>query len=111
MSRPKKIEVGEEAARVPLSLPDPVFMLSLYNEDIRGGTKKLHNWQIDLQLRFAAQRQEQEIIRIALCSAWLAMSKPYSRSIITSASGAQLDRQTGMAITHIAEQVNRLHGP
>lgn len=125
MSRPRaSIEIGDEIK--PLDLPDPVFMLSLYNADIREGRVRLHDWQIDLQLRYAAERHGDEIIRIALCAnngsgksqfgiapaaMWLAMSQPYGRVVITSASGGQIDRQTGSAINHIAEQVNKLHGP
>lgn len=117
-------EVVSEIA--PLDLPDPVFMLSLYNEHIREGKVMLHDWQIRLMQRYAAKRQQDEIIRIALCAnngsgksqfgvapcaVWLAMTQPYGRSVITSASGTQLDRQTGHAISHIAEQVNKIHGP
>jgi hypothetical protein len=40
---PAKIEV--QSSGEPLNLPDPVFMLSLYNENIRSGKIKLHDWQ------------------------------------------------------------------
>lgn len=109
----------------PINLPDPVFLLSLYNENIRTGKTRLHDWQVNLQRQYAKERSFKEVIRIALCAnngsgksqygvapcaAWLAMRFPYSRAVITSASGTQLDRQTGIAVKHIAEQVNKLHG-
>lgn len=109
----------------PMDLPDPVFLLSLYDENIRTGKIQLHDWQVNLQRQYAKERKEQEIIRIALCAnngsgksqyivapcaLWLCMRFPFARSVITSSSGGQLDKQTGIAIKHVADQVNRLHG-
>lgn len=120
---PAKIEV--QSSGEPLNLPDPVFMLSLYNENIRSGKIKLHDWQVTLLRKFAKEREEKEVIRIALCAnngsgksqfgiapcaAWMCMRYPTARAVITSASGGQLDRQTGAAVKHIAEQVNKVHG-
>lgn len=47
---------------------------------------------------------------VAPAAVWLAMSYPNAVVVITSASGAQLDRQTGRAIRHLCDQVNALHG-
>lgn len=108
-----------------LDIPDPVYLLSLYNEEIREGKKTLHKWQIEALLQFAERppvgRVRRQVIvanngsgksqfLIAPCAAWLAMAFVRSRSVITSSSGTQLDRQTGAALDHICQQVNKLHG-
>ena len=88
----------------------------------------LHPWQTDVLRQFALPDAQfdyaSSVNRInlvanngsgksALCVApatvWLAMSNPNACAVITSASGMQLDRQTGRAIRHLCEQVNRLH--
>lgn len=110
-------------------LPDPVYMMSLYNERIRTGREKLHPWQVEVLMRFALPPDqfdyENQVNRLNVVAAngsgksakcvapaavWQAMAYPDSIGVITSASGGQLDRQTGAAIRHVCEQVNRLHG-
>lgn len=110
-------------------LPDPVFMMSLYNERIRNGKEKLHPWQIEVLMRFALPEDQFDYANsvnrlnvvaangsgksakcVAPAAVWQAMAFPNSIGVITSASGGQLDRQTGAAIRHVCEQVNRLHG-
>lgn len=110
-----------------VNLPDPVFMLSLYNERVRNGIAKLHPWQAEVLMRYARTDLDykQVINRINLvanngagksamiiapATVWTAMRFENSRSVITSASGQQLDRQTGRAIRHMCEQVNAIHG-
>lgn len=108
---------GEEKALV-----DPVLLMSIYNEPIRSGRISLYKWQIETMLEFAKPPPEGKVRRLAVranngsgksqyiiapCSTWLAMRFKRSRSVITSSSGTQLDRQTGSAITHICEQVNK----
>jgi len=109
-------------------LPDPVFLMSLYNEQVRNGLVRMHPWQTEVLLRYAMPQGKFDyttaVNRInlvanngsgksAMCVApaavWLAMTYPNAVVVITSASGSQLDRQTGRAIRHLCEQVNRLH--
>ena len=100
------------------------MFISLFNERIRTGQDKLHIWQIQEMLDFAKQRQPGEIIRhavvanngsgkssylIAPCAQWLATHFTRGRSVVTSSSGPQLDRQTGASISHLAEQVNAFY--
>lgn len=110
-----------------ITLPDPVFMMTLYNSRVRSGKLLLHNWQTDVLLRFARQDIDytQMVNRINLvanngsgksamvvapAAVWTAMAHENGRAVITSASGKQLDTQTGRAIRHICEQVNMTSG-
>lgn len=103
---------------------DPVMMLSLFNESIRSGRIVLHPWQVQLMMDFAAVRKVDEIIRIALvanngsgksaysiapCATWLAGHTDRARSVITSASGIQLDRQSLRSVRHVCENVNKFY--
>jgi hypothetical protein len=81
------------------ALVDPVMLLSLYSEPIR--SKKL-----SLVVRANNGSGKSQYL-IAPCSTWLSMRFKLARSVITSSSGTQLDRQTGSAITHICQQVNK----
>jgi len=109
-------------------LPDPIFLMSLYNENIREGRVTMHPWQTEVLQRFSLPATRfnyvEDVNRINLVAAngsgksayvvapsgvWTAMSQPESIVAITSSSGTQLDRQTGAAIKHVCEQVNRLH--
>lgn len=105
-------------------------MLSLYNESVRTGRVTVHPWQAEVMARFARKQGDgidyhTQINRINLvanngsgksamvvapCAVWAAMTFPFARIIITSSSGRQLDQQTGRAVKHLCEQVNRLHG-
>jgi hypothetical protein len=117
------------SATVAPILPDPVFMMSLYNERVRTGKERLHPWQIEVLMRFAlpdSQFDYKNLVNrmnlvaangsgksakcVAPAAVWQAMAFPNSTGVITSSSGGQLDRQTGAAIRHVCEQVNRLHG-
>ena len=87
----------------------------------------MHPWQIEVLLRFANRKFDyatsvnrinlvanngsgKSAMVVAPAAVWLAMTYPNAVVVITSASGAQLDRQTGKAIRHLCEQVNLLHG-
>jgi len=110
-------------------LIDPVFLMSLYNERIREGQVKLHPWQTEVLLRYALPSDKfdyknnvnrinlvanngsgKSAMVVAPAAVWLAMRFPDASVVITSSSGKQLDQQTGRAVKHMCEQVNRLHG-
>lgn len=107
-----------------LDIPDPVFLLSLYDENIREKRVSLYKWQLEYHFKFAEPIDFQHPNRQAICAAngsgksqyilapasvFLGMKYKYARSVITSASGNQLDRQTGRKITHLCERVNKIH--
>lgn len=106
-------------------MPDPVFMMALYNERIRTGKLKLHDWQQEVLFRYARKDidyttqinrmnlvaangsgKSQMVVAPAAC--WTSMAYESSRVVITSSSGKQLDGQTGRAVRHVCEQVNAL---
>lgn len=101
--------------------------MTLYNERVRSRKLVLHNWQVEVLLRYARQDLDysQMVNRINLvanngsgksamvvapAACWTAMAHENARAVITSASGKQLDGQTGRAIRHMCEQVNMMHG-
>ncbi len=107
-----------------LNIPDPVFLMALYNEDIREQRRSLYNWQVEFHKSFARQYNG-AVIRhavranngsgksqyvIAPAAAWMGVKFKRSRSVVTSASGSQLDRQVGQSLDHICGQINKLHG-
>lgn len=47
---------------------------------------------------------------LAPCKVWLAMTHHRARCVITSASGTQLDRQTGRSVAQLCEEVNAFYG-
>lgn len=102
--------------------------MALYNEQVRTGFSKLHPWQVETHRRFALPdgifNYGEDVNRmnlvaangsgksskvVAPCAAWLSMAHSNSVVAITSASGKQLDHQTGGALRHLCLQVNRLH--
>lgn len=100
------------------------MLLTLFNESIRTGKTKLHAWQIQRMLEFAAPRANGEIRRMAVvanngsgkssyliapCTLWLSTHFIRGKSVVTSSSGPQLDRQTGASISHLADQINNYY--
>lgn len=108
-----------------LTLPDPIFMMALYNERVRNGKLRLHGWQTEVlsqyarkDLDYTTQLNRMNLVAangsgksqmvVAPAGAWTAMAYENSRTVITSSSGKQLDGQTGRAVRHMCEQVNAL---
>ena len=110
-------------------IDNPVALLSLLgsiSDDASTGLAVLHKWQIQCMLDFANESWSdhnpyQAIVRacngsgkdkyiIAPCAVWLTMRYKKALSIVTSASGTQLDRQTCRYIKELCEAVNRFYG-
>lgn len=110
--RPRPLELFKQ-------LRDPVMMLSLFNKRIRERQDVLYNWQVNRLTEFAAQHGKMAVVAnngsgkssylIAPAALWLAGHSRLGRSVVTSSSGPQLDRQTTPAIKHIAEEVNAFY--
>lgn len=110
-----------------IDIKDPVELLALLDESIRDGIVRLHPWQIQIMLDFAAGGKSdrtpfQAIVRacngsgkdkyvIAPCVVWLCMRYQKARAIVTSSSGVQLDNQTEAYISQLCEKANALFGP
>lgn len=107
-------------------IKNPVELLLLLDDNILNGTVKLHDWQIQFMMDFAAGGQSdrfpfQAIVRacngsgkdkyiIAPCVVWLCMRYQKARGIVTSSSGVQLDNQTEAYIRQLCEKANSLFG-
>jgi len=124
--KPQPIAPVEEALEfnsIGLDIKDPVELLIMLDEDIASGRVKLHKWQIQILLDFAAGGESddkplQQIVRacngsgkdkyvIAPCVVWLCMRYNKARGVVTSSSGQQLDAQTGTYIDQLCEAANR----
>lgn len=102
---------------------DPVELLLFLDDDVSSGRVKLHDWQIQIMIDFAKggitdEYPFQALVRacngsgkdkyvIAPCAVWLCMRYTFSRCVITSASGDQLDNQTDSYIYQLALAANR----
>jgi len=117
------VEEAPEFNSIGLDIKDPVELLIMLDEDIASGRVKLHKWQIQILLDFAAGGESddkplQQIVRacngsgkdkyvIAPCVVWLCMRYNKARGVVTSSSGQQLDAQTGTYIDQLCEAANR----
>lgn len=105
---------------------DPIELLYLLDEEIALGHTSLHTWQVEFMLDFAhGDRIDdfpfQALVRaangsgkdkyiIAACAVWLCMRYKKAKSIVTSASGGQLDTQTCVHIKSLCDSANRRFG-
>lgn len=102
----------------------PTDLVVLFNTDIRDGHATLYPWQVRLHEQFS-QDTGKQINNIALvanngsgksqfvlapCAVWMGMVYKQARVIITSSSGAQLDKQTCDAITLLLQEINKTLG-
>jgi len=112
---------------VPFDIKDPTLLVTIYNKDVREQRVVCHPWQIRHHQMFANPTFDyaNQVNRIALVAnngsgksalivapeaVWLCMRYVQAHAVVTSASGVQLDRQTGRAINHLCQQINALHG-
>lgn len=114
----------DSSHKVAFDIKDPVMLLAIYDEAIRTGLIKLYPWQVEIHLRFANifpgstnrisvranNGSGKSTYLMAPCAIWLAMRYYESSIVITSASGAQLDRQTGRAVKSLCDAINAFHG-
>lgn len=108
-------------------IKDPVELLFLLDEQVRSGEVKLHKWQVQFMMDFAAQDYSdkysfQALVRacngsgkdkyvIAPCVVWLCMAYMKARGVVTSSSGKQLDSQTCTYIDMLCNAANRIIAP
>lgn len=108
-----------------INFQDPVEMLMYLDDDLLLGKAKggydLYPWQAKILRDFAKESTQsdpfQAVVRaangsgkdkmiIAPCAVWLSMRYPDTTSVVTSASGTQLDRQTNTYIEKLANSAN-----
>lgn len=104
-------------------ISSPLELLFLIDERIASGDVKLYDWQIQILLDFANEKwcdstPFQAVVRaangsgkdkyvIAPCIVWACMRWKRTIAVVTSASGAQLDRQTCRYIKDLCDGINR----
>lgn len=102
---------------------NPVKLAAFYDETIREQTHKLYNWQVKALLDFknrpsggcrriavkAANGSGKSKYLVSLAATWMAVNFKESQTVVTSASGSQLDRQTARYIKSFAEKMNAVH--
>lgn len=121
-SVPQSLKAASEHLQ-GLDIQDPVELLIMLDDDIASGREKLYKWQVQILIDFAkgglsAHHALHQVVRacngsgkdkyvIAPCVVWLGMANKLSRSVVTSASGQQLDAQTCAYISDLCEAANR----
>ena len=106
-------------------IPTPLEVLGLYDEDICTGVVKIHDWQKEV-LRSLGKRRSapDEAVRVMLLAAngsgksqfilapfavWVCLAFTNSLTVVTTASGDQMDKQARRYITRLCTEVNRQH--
>lgn len=105
-------------------LPSPLHLLCFYDEDIKEGRVKVHDWQKEILLYLGKTRAIDEKVKAMLLAAngsgksqyvlapfavWMALCFKESLTVITTASGQQLDTQACRYIDRLANSINLTH--
>lgn len=117
-----QIEGQELQEAKGLEFSDPYELLLFLDDDLLEGRTKLHKWQIQFMLDFAARDYTADepfkaVVRaangsgkdkyiIATCIVWFTLKFINAVSVVTSKSGTQLDRQTDKYISQLATATN-----
>lgn len=105
--------------------PTPLHVVSLYDESVRTGVVTLSDWQKEVLLELGRTRgQITDKIKVMLLAAngsgkskyilapfavWMALVFKESLTVITTASGDQLDTQAQRYIARLCQSVNSMH--
>ena len=108
-----------------IKFKDPHEMLLVCDDTLLDGHVKLHPWQTQILREFAepstSDKPYKSVVRaangsgkdnfiVAPCAVWLSLRYENSLSVVTSASGNQLDRQTDKYIKQLTTAQNKLFG-
>ena len=108
-----------------IKFKDPHEMLLVCDDTLLDGHVKLHPWQVDILSDFAkpstSDKPYKSVVRaangsgkdnfiVAPCAVWLSLRYENSLSVVTSASGNQLDRQTDKYIKQLTTAQNKMFG-
>lgn len=105
-------------------IKDPVELLFLLDDDIKGGIVQLHHWQAEFMLDFALDCHNKNepykaVVRacngsgkdkyvVAASVVWLCMRYSMARGVVTNGSGVQLDNQTEKYIRYLCQRTNSI---
>jgi len=108
-----------------IQFKDPYEMLTVIDDDILEGRISLHKWQREILEDYgkpssaskpykaavrAANGSGKDQFVIAPCALWTCMVSANAVSIVTTASGNQLDRQTDKYIKQLMNTINKMFG-
>lgn len=108
-----------------IEFEDAVDMLLFLDDDMRNGLYSPHPWQMqilkDFSVESTAMNPYMAVVRaangsgkdkfiLAVCAFFLCVKYPNAVSVITSASGKQLDRQTDTYVRQLARSANQKFG-
>lgn len=108
-----------------IQFKDPYEMLTVIDDDILEGRISLHKWQREILEDYgkpsnaskpfkaavrAANGSGKDQFVIAPCALWTCMASANAVSIVTTASGNQLDRQTDKYIKQLMNTINKMFG-
>jgi phage terminase large subunit len=123
-----KVNIPKVAMEFPFRemFPTPLEVLCFYDEDIRSGKFVVHDWQREMLLYMGQPRPNGEKIRAMLLAAngsgksqyvlapfavWMSLVFKESLTVITTASGDQLDTQACRYINRLCNNANQIHLP
>jgi len=109
-----------------LNFPSPADLLAHYDQDILEGRVELYPWQVEVADKFAQENEDKGRVNeidlvaanesgkskmvVAPCALWSVCQFDKAETVITTASGSQLDRQTGRYVKDYAARMNKVHG-
>lgn len=116
---------ADPSSYITYDFDSPTDLVVMFNRDIREGRATLYPWQVETHEKFAELLPEGKVNRqavvaangsgksqfvLAPCAVWFGMRFKQSRTVITSSSGAQLDKQTCDAIVLLLQEINNTLG-
>lgn len=109
-----------------INFDSPAELIAHYDKDILDGKIELYPWQVEVADKFAEENKELGLANeldivaanesgkskmlVAPCALWSVCQFDKAETVITTASGSQLDRQTGRYIKDYAARMNTAHG-
>ena len=117
-------KVSRRSRQPVMPFEHPAVLTARYNEDILKGVANLYDWQKLISVDFSKEYEEglqndinvkaandsgKSVMLVAPCAVWSALF-PNAETVVTSASGVQLDRQTGRHIKSLAASMNAVEG-
>ena len=114
----------DQAQAFPITFASPEEVIVFCDDALNSGKFSLYDWQKDRCRTFARARKDKEDISytaliaangsgksqnvLAPCAVWMALAFVRSVTIVTTASGDQLDKQAHRFIKRLCEKVNNV---
>ena len=108
----------------PIEFASPLDLLTVYDDDVNSGAVSVHEWQKKKLKALGRKLTDEEILFECLLAAngsgksqfilapfvvWMSLNFVESLTIVTTASGEQLDTQAFRYISRLCEKINFAH--